>query len=230
MLFFKIIQIFLYPSIFFLILILFGFLFKKKYLIILGLFFYYLFSITFLSDIIFYPLEKDYDFLSEQEMQKADKIVLLLGGKESDVLRASEVLRISHLSNHEKTIIISGTDPINPKSEEAQGVRNFFISRGIPQDIIIIEGQSRNTKENIQNVKEIVQEKPFLLVTSAYHLKRAEKEFEKVSANPIPAPTDFKRKGFDYGFFDFLPSSINLRNNDLAIKEYFGIFYYNLIK
>ncbi len=230
MLFLKIIQILLYPSIFFLLFILLGLIFKKRFLIITGLCLYYLFSITFVSDLVLQPLEIAYPMLEEQKMQEADKIVLLLGGRESNTLRSSEVLRISHLTNHEKTIIISGTDPLTPSPEQAQGVRNFFINRGIPPENIIIEGRSRNTWENIQNVKEIVEEKPFFLVTSAFHMKRSEKEFEKIGANPIPAPTNFKRKALDYNILDFLPSSMNLRNSDLAIKEYFGILYYNLIK
>ncbi len=225
----KFLQLFLYPSIFFFLFILLGLILKKKKLIILGIIFYYIFSITLVSDFLLLPLEGNYQPLTLDRMAEADKIVLLLGGREADVLRASEVLRISHLTNHEKKIIISGTDPLNPKSETAQAVRNFFIHRGIPSETIIIEGQSRDTWENIQNVKEIVKEQPFFLVTSAYHLKRSEQEFKKVNANPIPAPTDFKRKA-NYGFFDFVPGSQSLRNSDLAIKEYFGILYYNLIK
>ncbi len=226
----KLLQVLLYPSIFFLLFILLGLLFKKKYLIVIGVLLYYVFSITFISDIILKPLEKDYTTLTQEQMQEADIIVLFLGGRESNVLRASEVLRISHLTNNTKTIIISGTDPLNPKSEEAQGVRNFFISRGIPAENIVIEGQSKNTWDNIVNVKEIVGQEPFFLVTSAYHLKRSKEELKRLEANVIAAPTDFKRKGFGYNIFDFLPSSINLRNSDLAIKEYFGILYYKLIK
>jgi len=225
MLFFKIIQIVLYPSIFFLIFIILGLFLKKKKLVILGLALYYLFSITLVTDLILNPLEGSYSFL--EEFNQAEKIVMLLGGRESNVLRSSEVLRISHLTNHQKTIIISGTDPLNPESEEALGVRNFFISRGIPEENIIIEGQSRNTWENTRNVKEIVKDQPFFLVTSAFHMRRAKGEFKKLGTNVIAAPTNFKRKG-EYNLLDFLPSSANLRNSDLAIKEYFGILYYKI--
>jgi len=39
-------------------------------------------------------LENQYQTIGENELDKTDTIVLLLGGRESDVLRASEVLRI----------------------------------------------------------------------------------------------------------------------------------------
>ncbi len=174
------------------------------------------------------PLESKYSPLGIEDMEKADKMVLLLGGREANILRGSEVLRISHLKNQEVKIIISGTDPLLPTSEEALGVKRFFASRGLEEKNIIIEGRSRNTWENIRNVKEIIGENPFFLVTSAYHMERAIREFEKVGANPIPAPTDFKIKTEKYNVLDFLPDSQNLRKSDLAIHEYLGILWYSV--
>ncbi len=228
-------QLFLLPSVLIAVFFLLGafFLFLKKkgigrFLIILGFLFYYLFSSSLISDFILLPLEKDYSPLKEEDMGEANKLVLLLGGRESDILRGSEVLRISHITGNDIDVIVSGTDPLNPKSEEASAVRNFFISRGLPAENIIIEGNSRNTWENARNVKEVVGEESFFLVTSAYHMKRAFKEFEKIGANPIPAPTDFKRKG-EYNLFDFFPAPQNLKKSDLATREHFGMIYYNIL-
>ena len=236
MLFFKILQQLLLPSSFVLLLISIGLVLwlvskKKKLgkiLLIAGVLLYYLFSTTAVSNYLLLPLENKYSPLDLENMQAADKIVLLLGGREADILRGSEVLRISYLGNQEVKIIISGTDPLLPTSEEALGVKRFFVSRGLSEKNIIIEGQSHNTWENIRNVKEIVEEKPFFLVTSAYHMERAKKEFEKVGANPIPAPTDFKIKTEKYNALDFLPDAQNLRKSDLAIHEYLGILWYRL--
>lgn len=238
MLFFKALQQFLLPGSFVLLLIVAGLvfrlIFKKKklggFLLFLGVLLFYLFSITPVSNYLLFPLEGSYSFLTAEDMQEADKVVLLLGGREADVLRGSEVLRIAHIRNHEVTIIISGTDPLLPTSEEALGVKRFFVNRGLKEENIIIEGQSRNTWENIRNVKEIVGEKPFFLVTSAYHMERAEREFKKVGANPIPAPADFKIKTEKYNFLDFISNGQNLRNCDLAIHEYLGAIFYNFFK
>lgn len=197
-----------------------------KFLVIAGILLYYLFSITAVSNYLLLPLENKYFPLEKEDMQLVDKVVLLLGGRETDVLRGSEVLRIAHLRDGDITIVISGTDPLLPTSEEALGVKRFFVSRGLKEKNIIIEGQSRNTWENIRNVKEIVEEKPFFLVTSAYHMDRAVKEFEKVKANPIPAPTDFKIKTEKYTALDYFPDAQNLRNSDLAVHEYLGIVFY----
>ncbi len=191
---------------------------------------YYIFSITPVTDFLLMALEEKYRVLPVESIDNADKIVLLLGGRESNVLRGNEVLRIWHLSEEKTKIIISGTDPLIATSEEASAVRNFFIYRGVNPDDIIIEGRSKNTRENVVNVKSIVDKKPFFLVTSAYHMDRSLREFERLGANPIPAPTDFKRKRVtSYGLFDFIPNAQNLRNADLAFHEHIGIIYYRLV-
>jgi len=233
MLLIKILQQFLVPSTFIIVLIIIGVLIRKKkvgkIILITGICFYCFFSITPVSDYILSPLEGNYSFLEKERITEADKAVLLLGGRESNVLRGSEILRISHLREHEIKVIISGTDPLLPTSQEALAVKDFFINRGMKEENIIIEGDSRNTWENVRNVKEVVGEKPFFLVTSAYHMERSMREFEKVGSNPIPAPADFKRKPITYNITDFIPNSQNLRKTDLAFHEYFGILYYRLL-
>jgi len=235
MLIFKIFQEFLLPSVFILVLILAGaiLIFRAgkrkigKILIILGILLYYLFSITPTADLILTPLENRYPSLQKETLDETDKIVLLLGDKESDVLRASEVFKISNIENQKLKIIVSGTDPLNPKSNEAEEVKEYLIERGIPPEIIISEDKSRTTKESAKNLKELVGREPFFLVTSAYHLPRSMESFQKMGMNPIAAPADFKIKE-QYDILDFFPNAQNLRNSDLAFHEYFGILFYRL--
>ncbi len=232
----KLFQNFLMPSAFIVLFFLLGIIFwgkkksRGKTLIISGAALYLLFSISPVSDFLLMSLEEKYERLPVENIDKAEKVVLLLGGRESDVLRGSEVLRLWHLSDGEMEIIVSGIDPFTTKNEEAYAVRNFFEHRGVDENNVIIEGKSHNTRENVENVKKIVGDNPFFLVTSAYHMDRSLREFERLGANPIPAPTDFKRKRvITYGFFDFIPRGSNLRNSNLAFHEYIGIVYYQFI-
>ena len=200
---------------------------KGKYLAFAGLLVYYLFSITPVADFAIRNLESDFTPLSQDLMDEADTIVVLSGGAKADVLRSSEVLRISTLKDHKSKLIISGTQEIANK-ETRSLVETFFISRGIPAEMIYIEDQSRNTRENARQIAERVGDEPFFLVTSGYHMKRAIMEFEKLGTNPIAAPTDFRAKKNSYVISDYIPNSENLRKSDLAIHEYFGILYYAL--
>jgi uncharacterized SAM-binding protein YcdF (DUF218 family) len=235
MILFKILQEFLVPSVFVLVLILIGIIliFRKKrgklgrIFLILGILLYYLFSITPVADLVLAPLENQYQPVQKEELNKADKIVLLLGGKESDFLRASEVLKILKIKYQKSKIIISGTDPLNPQREEAKEVKEFLAERGIPAENIILEEKSRTTKESAQNLKELLAKEPFFLVTSAYHMPRAMETFEKAGLNSVPAPIDFKAEK-SYDILDFFPDAQNLRNCDLAFHEYFGIVFYKI--
>jgi len=228
----KILQEFLLPSVFLPALTLVGLIlvFRKrrqktgKILIISAIILYYLFSITPVADFILHPLENQYQPIQKEQLKKADIAVLLLGGKESDVLRASEVLRIF---NFNLQIVISGTNPLNPKINPGKKVEVFLTERGIPPENIILENRSKTTAESAKNLKKVLGEKPFFLITSAYHMPRAIEILRKFGMNPIAAPTDFKiEKRYDVS--DFLPHAKNLRNCNLAFHEYFGILFYRL--
>ena len=233
MILFKILQEFLLPSVFILALILIGLIliFKKrrigKTLLIIGIVLYYFFSITPVADLILLPLENQYQAVQKEELDKADNLVLLLGGREGNVLRGSEILRLYFLKEEPTQIIISGRDPINPQKKEAEDVKEFLTERGIPAENVVLEDKSRNTFESAKNIKEVLNNQPFFLVTSAYHLPRAMEIFQKIGINPIPAPSDFKIKK-DYDILDFFPDARNLRNSNLAFHEYFGILWYKL--
>jgi uncharacterized SAM-binding protein YcdF (DUF218 family) len=64
----------------------------------------------------------------------------------------------------------------------------------------------------------------FLLVTSASHVRRAVRHFERAGLEPIPAPTGFKTgseqvRTLAYG----LPSAGNLRKTERAVHETLGL-------
>jgi len=232
MLLIKICQQFLLPSVFILAFILVGFTFllkKKKngkFLIVIGVVLYYIFSITPVSDLIISPLENKYVQLEQNEFQQTNKIVLLLGGPESDVLRASEALRIYNLKPEKPIIYIAGRNFLS-KQNQALKLKNYLIERGIDEQNVLLEDKSKTTFESAQNIKKILKQEPFFLITSAYHLYRSMWIFEKNDTNPIPAPTDFKIQN-EYNFFDFFPKANNLKNVDSSFHEYFGIVYYKL--
>ncbi|MDA2921633.1 YdcF family protein [Patescibacteria group bacterium AH-259-L07] len=124
-------------------------------------------------------------------------------------------------------IIISGSRPLNPEINEAKKIKIFLTERGIPENNIALEVVSRTTKESAYYIKEMVDNKPFFLVTSAYHMPRSMYIFEKVGTSPIPAPTDFKAE-FIYTIVDIFPHADSLRKSDIAFHEYIGMIYYKI--
>lgn len=236
MILFKIFQSFLLPSVFVLVIIVAGAVllikFKKqksgKILLLSGIILYYFFSITPVVDLILYPLESQYELIDADQLELGDRIVLLTGSK---VARASEALRLYFAAkekNNQIKIIVSGVSALNPdKDEENRETREFLLARGVDMEDVITEDKSRNTFESAQNVKTLVGEEPFYLVTSAYHMPRSVEVFRKMGTNPIPAPAEAKMKK-EYSLFDFLPNPNNLENSNLAFHEYFGSLYYKI--
>lgn len=248
MVLYNIFRIFLLPSVFGMILIVVGLIFtlklKKqrigKIMLIFSIIFYYLILITPTADLVIKPLEMRYSPLDKNEMQKSDTVVLLLGGVkknkflissslgESTLFRASESLRIYFAKNKTPQIIISGTDPSIPEYNEAKVVGYFLEEMGVNHENIIFDDKSVNTFESAKNIKEMLGEKSFFLVTSAYHMPRTMGIFQKMGAKAIPAPADFKT-GNNYNLLRiFFPDPENLKKADLAFYEYFGILFYRL--
>jgi len=229
----KIFQIFLLPGVLIFVLLILGLILSLKkrkkignILIILGIIFYYFFSITPVADFLLKPLENKYSQLKREDFQKANIAVLLLGGSKTDVLRGVEALRI--YNNRKIQIIISGTDPLKSEMHETEKVKEFLVERGILLEDIILEDKSKNTRENANNTKEIVGGEPFFLITSASHMPRAMETFKKAGLNPIPAPTDFKiEKDYSYNILDFFPGGFE--KSSIAFYEYYGLTFYKIL-
>ena len=127
-------------------------------------------------------------------------------------------------------VIASGGKVFEHIAPEAVIVKRMMVDLGVPADRIIVENNSRDTIENAKFSKKICEEKGFkkpILLTSAYHLKRAEMCFRKAGQKPIPFPAGFRSWApRRYIWLDYLPGSF--KDARLAIKEYLGLIYTRL--
>ena len=85
-----------------------------------------------------------------------------------------------------------------------------------------------NTADEAVAVKELISpSKRIILVTSAFHMYRAKRLFEKQGFEVIPYRVDYKASGNNQvTFMDFLPSAMNLELTEIAIREIIGRLYY----
>lgn len=78
---------------------------------------------------------------------------------------------------------------------ESIAIKKLLLHAGLPTSAIITEEDSRNTFENARFTRKLLAKYPkvqsLLLVTSAYHMPRAQGCFQKAGFNPTPFPTDF---------------------------------------
>ena len=84
---------------------------------------------------------------------------------------------------------------MNNEYKESLETKKYLISHGIPKKDIITEHKSRNTKENAKFSAEILKKKypngKFILITSAWHMKRALLCFKRNNITIDGFATDF---------------------------------------
>jgi uncharacterized SAM-binding protein YcdF (DUF218 family) len=114
---------------------------------------------------------------------------------------------------------------------EAAAARTFLLQCGVPDSAIWVENHSRNTQENAlfsrQLIDSIAPESRCLLITSAWHIRRAEACFDKAGLTCDPFGTDFLSETTHGNWFNWLePDWRALLKWELLIKEWIGWLAY----
>ncbi len=107
----------------------------------------------------------------------ADAIVAVSGG---DTNARVDAAVTDYRNGWAPLLIFSGAaqDPSAPSN--AQAMKDRAISRGVPADDVLTEDFARNTSENAANTSKFINDRNLtriILVTSAYHQRRANLEF-----------------------------------------------------
>lgn len=198
--------------------------------------FLYLSSIPFVSDRIIHTMEKKYTPPAEA---RGDVIIMLGGGATSDTpgvngpghlsgYAANRLLTCAQLYRKlEVPIIISGGSVEGVTGSDAVVGRRILIGLGVPEDKIITESESRNTTENANLTKDVLNRYSFkspILVTSAFHMHRSVIQFEKMNIDVVPYPTDYQTNLKTHFILnDLVPNAEALSKINLTVKEYLGI-------
>ena len=146
--------------------------------------------------------------------------------------RADRLLHARRLYRAGKApwIIVSGGGG-EGRVPEADLMAAVLVELGVPAAAIVREAQSRNTRQNAMLTRAVTERRGFhriLLVTSAFHMKRALATFRAVGIEAIPAPTDFEVDGDEFEILQWLPEAEALYQTTYALKEYIGLLVYRL--
>ena len=115
----------------------------------------------------------------------------------------------------------------------------FLMDLGVPETSIVVENRARNTEGNAKEMARILSaivdgRKPrVLVVTSAWHMKRAMLMFKRYAPQieAIPAPCDFEcSMGDGLAFSDFLPSPETFGRNSIYFHEWLGYLGYKYFR
>lgn len=131
---------------------------------------------------------------------QADAIVAVSGG--DTAARADEAIKL-YQNGWASTLIFSGAAADTTGPSNAEVMKQRAIDAGIDPNTIIIETQSQNTSENAAETTSIFEKqgiKSAIIVTSAYHERRASLEFERrahgVSVRRHPVAEDKQWNGW----------------------------------
>lgn len=105
----------------------------------------------------------------------------LLNGKEVTPLLASRVDKSieAYFENEGSTLVLSGGQGPDEDISESQAMKNYALSKGVPEQAILMEDKSVNTEENLLFSKKLIDAKQsgaqenILVVTTSYHVLRA---------------------------------------------------------
>ena len=138
------------------------------------------------------------------------------------VLAGYELFR----SGRARNLLLSAGGPSGLGPVEADWMATLYRRLGVPPERIVLEGGSRNTRENAEASARIVRERGWtslLLVTSAMHAPRAEAAFRRAGLPVDVLPVDF-RAGDQLG--SFLPRAGALDRSTEALRELAGRLVY----
>ncbi len=185
-------------------------------------------------------LEKDYIKKEEMRGRNLDAIVVLGGSSysinyiEKTFPSPFTIARLAYAVDHYhknpvKHFVCSGKGA--GKTAEAEMMARLAISFGVPKEIIKTDTKSANTWQNAAEVDKMFGNKNMVigLVTSAYHMKRSEKEFRKYFNSIIPLPAVYLYSSpAGNPVVRYLPQTEALYKTSLAVKEITAQITYNI--
>jgi len=141
-------------------------------------------------------IKKQYDWgivltgVTQNDKQPDDRVYFHHGADR--VVHAVELYKKGII----KKIMISGGSGrlLTAERKEANEIFKAMLLMGVPETDMAVENQSRNTYESAVHVKELLKYESgnaYLLITSAFHLRRSEACFKKAGFKVDTFSTDF---------------------------------------
>jgi len=202
-------------------------------------------SMPIVADNLLAKLEQQYPAVAVAEIPVSECIVVLGGAVEPvlpprvdvDLLEAADrvfkAASLYHAGKGNRVIVAGGLHPWSPfEQSEAEAIQSLLVDWGVPAQAILLDKDSRNTRENAINAKVLLEQsdcgKP-LLVTSAAHMKRSVAAFASLGVDVFPVSVDVRVvQVTKYTFMDYLPNAEALKNTNDAMHEWMGQKVYKL--
>ncbi len=212
----------------------------KNSFLILSFLNLFLLSNPLISNKLVKYIEAPYHPLKLSEVPVSDFIVVLSGVmvhqvkdnvyEWSDPDRFFAGIKLLNAKKGKKIIYTGGLLPWEKKKKtEGYLLKIKSIEFGVSENDILITNKVQNTYEEAKAISHLINKKSkIILVTSAFHMNRAEFLFKKHAFKVFPYPVDFKSKSNKITVLDFIPSAGSLSRSSFVIREVLGRLYYRV--
>lgn len=247
----KVLPVLLLPTGILLLLLLSALLFKHRWPLMAALLLVWVGSTPALSEQLQRWLEGGAIRVPATGMPTADAIIVLSEGR----VVAPGPARISEWTDSDRfwggiELYLAGKAPLlfftggwapwlSDAKPEGEILTQAAVAQGVPAAAIRTTGRVTNTAEEAQAAAEMLASpelsppgrKPVvLLVTSAYHMPRASRQFESAGLDVLPFPVDFQvGQEREFSVLSLLPSAQAWARTESAWRELIGRAYYALI-
>ena len=239
----KILPLIFSPLFFIITLIILGLILGSKKISLTGVAILVIFSMPIISGKLIAYLESDYELIKPSKVESADAVVVLSGMVKTIQTKngldyewgeaADRIFAGIDLFNSNKApvlILTGGKVPWSIGVPEGEYLRDVAIKLGVPKKDILITENVENTNQEAKAIKKLLllDNPKIILVTSAFHMPRAQLVFEAAEINVIPFPVDFRIVAQKITFMSFIPSADSFKETSFFVREMIGRAYYNL--
>ena len=233
-----------------LLLLLVGLIARWRWPVLTALLLLWVFSLGLVSQGLWRWLEVPWQRRAAIAAPRADAIVVLSGGRHpapgadhvsewADPDRFLAGLDLYRAGRAPRLLFTGGASPFSP-GQPPEGQRYILESKlfGIPADAMASTLPVVNTAEEAIAIRQLLQPSKssdtstrILLVTSAFHMRRAQRLFERQGLVVLPFPVDFQARGRWAGPLwrdptQWLPSARALDDSSRALRELIGRLVY----
>ena len=241
----KLLPLALLPLGFSLILLVVGLVSRRCWPVVTAALLLWVFSLGMVSQGLWRWLEAPWERRSALEAPQADAIVVLSGGRHPapGAARLSEWhdpdrflagLDLFRAGKAPRLLFTGGASPFRP-GQPPEGQRYLQEARqlGIPAAAMASTPPVLNTADEAVAIPRLLpaRQSRVLLVTSAFHMRRAQRLFERQGMQVLPFPVDFQARGRWAGPLwrdptQWLPSARALDDSSRALRELLGRLVY----
>ena len=239
----KILPLIFSPLFFIITLIIFGLIIGSKKISFIGIVVLVIFSMPVVSNKLITYLESDYELIKPSKAETADAVIVLSGmvktiqtkngldyewGEAADRIFAG--IDLFKLNKAPVLVLTGGKLPWSIGVPEGEYLRDVAIDLGVPKKDILLTENVENTDQEAKAIKKLLllDNPKIILVTSAFHMPRAQLVFEAAGINVIPFPVDFRIGAQKITFMNFIPSAGSFASTSFFVREMIGRTYYNL--